>query len=245
MIGVSDWTTWARKLFVQIRSQGFRFVRNILGQLMRRVGIGISFGPSTTEKDLFYFAVLGDLEGVARVLAMDAGAVSGRINGATALHFAAQEGHADVVRMLLNSGASVKDLHSESGQTPLLIAADRGHNEVCLLLLAQGSNVEEKTSLVGHTALHMAAMAGNNELVKTLLAHGAAVDGDDISKSTALHLACQEGHLPCVLTLIKANASVTLPDNQGQCAIHVASRRNRDAVILAILDHGCPTDLVS
>ena len=48
---------------------------------MMMVGIGTSFGPSSTEKDLFKYAGLGDLEGVKRVLAMDVGAVSGRING--------------------------------------------------------------------------------------------------------------------------------------------------------------------
>ena len=174
------------------------------------------------------------------------GTVSGRINGATALLFAAQEGHADVVRTLLDSGASVKDLHTESGQTALLIAADRGHNTVCSLLLAHGSNVEEKKPLTGRTALHIAVFGGNTELVKILLAYGAAVDAvDDISRSTPLHLACQEGHLTCVLTLIKAEASLTLPDKQGQCAIHIAARRNRAAIVQAILDHGCATDLVN
>ena len=47
---------------------------------MRMVGIETSFGPSTTEKDLFKYAGLGDLEGVERVLALDKGAVSGRID---------------------------------------------------------------------------------------------------------------------------------------------------------------------
>ena len=47
---------------------------------MRMVGIGASLGPSTTEKDLFKYAGFGDLEGVERVLALDKGAVSGRIN---------------------------------------------------------------------------------------------------------------------------------------------------------------------
>ena len=149
------------------------------------------------------------------------------------------------MRMLLDSGASVNDL-TESGQTPLLIAADRGHNEVCGLLLAHGSNVEEKKPLTGRTALHIAAFGGNDELVKTLLVYGAAVDAvDDNTRSTALHLACQEGHLTCVLILIEAKASVTLPDRQGQCAIHIAARRNHAAVVQAILDHGCATDLVS
>ena len=47
---------------------------------MRMVGIETSFGPSTTEKDLFKYAGLGDLEGVKKVLALDKGAVSGRID---------------------------------------------------------------------------------------------------------------------------------------------------------------------
>ena len=77
MIGLNDWCTWASKLLLRISGQALGFIKNIFGQMMRRVGIGTSFGPSSTEKDLFKYAGFGDLEGVERVLALDKGAVSG------------------------------------------------------------------------------------------------------------------------------------------------------------------------
>ena len=80
MIGANDWSTWASKLLLRIRRQALGFVKNIFGQIMRMVGIGTRLGPSTTEKDLFKYAGFGDLEGVERVLALDKGAVSGRID---------------------------------------------------------------------------------------------------------------------------------------------------------------------
>ena len=81
MIGANDWSTWASTLLLRISWRGLGFVQSVLGQIMRMVGIGTSSGPSSTVKDLFKYAGLGDLEGVKRVLAMDAGAVSGKING--------------------------------------------------------------------------------------------------------------------------------------------------------------------
>ena len=80
MIGANDWSTWASKLLLRITRLGFGFVKNIFVQIMRMVGIGTSLGLSTTEKDLFKYAGFGDLEGVERILALDKGAVSGRIN---------------------------------------------------------------------------------------------------------------------------------------------------------------------
>ena len=52
-----------------------------------------------------------------------------RIKGATPLFIAAQNGHLDVVRHLVEVGAD-KDKARDTGATPLFIAAEKSHLDV-------------------------------------------------------------------------------------------------------------------
>ena len=54
--------------------------------------------------------------------------------GDTPLHYAADKGHADVARALIEAGASVRAANQQR-KTPLHLAADRGHTEVSTALL--------------------------------------------------------------------------------------------------------------
>ena len=57
---------------------------------------------------------------------------------ATALHLAAENGHLEVVRLLLATGKAEVDSKDKYGRTPLSWAAENGHLEVVRLLLATG-----------------------------------------------------------------------------------------------------------
>jgi len=69
-------------------------------------------------------------------------------HGQTALMWAAAEGHADVVQMLIEVGA---DYHSRlaSGFTPLLFAIREGHSDVVRTLLKAGVDVNEPVPVDG------------------------------------------------------------------------------------------------
>ena len=60
-------------------------------------------------------------------------------NGATAVLGASQNGHLEIVRLLLESGAD-KDLTKNDGATALTIASQNGHLEVVRLLLESGAD---------------------------------------------------------------------------------------------------------
>ena len=55
--------------------------------------------------------------------------------GATPLFIAAQRGHLEVVRLLVESGANKDQGLTDVGTTPLFIAAQNGHREVVRFLL--------------------------------------------------------------------------------------------------------------
>lgn len=85
-------------------------------------------------------------------------------DGATALYIAAQEGHLEVVKLLLVKGANTRS----TGATALYIASQNGHLEVVGLLLDKGANIEAALS-VGETPLYISAHNG------TFRGRGAAI----------------------------------------------------------------------
>jgi len=97
------------------------------------------------------------------------------------LHAAAQQGHADVCRTLLDFGSAVDALcggHVVDGGrafgTPLYIAAQKGHVAVVDLLLARGADPLVRGQPHGNTVLGIAAQEGHVPVCRALWAHEAA-----------------------------------------------------------------------
>eukprot|EP00435_Cladocopium_sp_Y103_P032252 s631_g8.t1 len=84
-------------------------------------------------------------------------------SGSTPLHSAAQAGHVDIVRFLLEAGAN-KDQTKDRGATPLHVAASQGHLEVVRLLIESGAD-STITRINGTTALDVAHESGHMEIV--------------------------------------------------------------------------------
>jgi hypothetical protein len=89
----------------------------------------------------------------------------------TALHFAADEGFLDVVKLLLKECAdpNVRDRH---GSTPLHDAAGGGFLDIVKVLVEAGAEVDAKDDIGGTPAL-LAAFSGYAETARYLLARGA------------------------------------------------------------------------
>jgi len=60
----------------------------------------------------------------------------------TAVHMAAQNGHADVVSLLLSRSAGLLRVADKHGRTPLHLAAANGHYEMSVLLIGQGADID-------------------------------------------------------------------------------------------------------
>ena len=117
--------------------------------------------------------------------------------GATALYEAAENGHSEVVRLLLEAGAKIEP--SPLGRlfmqrTALHVAAAKGHFDVVRLLLEEGAEKDAGDSEWRRTALHVAAQNGHSNVVKLLLMAGVDKDVANEYAYTALHLAAREGH---------------------------------------------------
>ncbi|KAK3985484.1 hypothetical protein QBC44DRAFT_335090, partial [Cladorrhinum sp. PSN332] len=140
----------------------------------------------------------------------DADVNSMDMHGRTPVSVAAQNGHLDVVRMLISKGNADPDLEDFDGRTPLSYAAENGHTGIVRLLL-QGdcSYVDPNTKdhLFGWTPIIYAAARGHQAVVKLLCATaGVTVDEEDNQQQTASSYAKLAGH-GAILELLEARLS--------------------------------------
>lgn len=93
-----------------------------------------------------------------------------KTKGYKLISFLLQDGHVDVARLLLDSGAQV-NMPADSFESPLTLAACGGHVELAELLIQRGAALEEVND-EGYTPLMEAAREGHEEMVALLLAKG-------------------------------------------------------------------------
>lgn len=94
----------------------------------------------------------------------------------TPLLWAAEGGHTNLVRFLLDRGASIKD-RADEGESPLMLAAQGGHRDTVRLLLDRGADPYYVTDK-GFDVLHFAKRGGDAGVGAMLRALWAGKDPD-------------------------------------------------------------------
>ena len=95
-------------------------------------------------------------------------------DGTTALHWAAHNGDADLVKRLIKAGANVR-VANDYGATPMSEAAALGDAAILEALLRAGADVESPNA-EGETALMTVARTNHVEAARVLLKHRANVN---------------------------------------------------------------------
>eukprot|EP00095_Tigriopus_kingsejongensis_P008369 maker-scaffold856_size87843-snap-gene-0.19 protein:Tk08369 transcript:maker-scaffold856_size87843-snap-gene-0.19-mRNA-1 annotation:"PREDICTED: uncharacterized protein LOC100122337" len=111
-----------------------------------------------------------------------------KITDSASIHIAAEGGHRDVVKMLLEAGCAA-DEENKSGFTPTHIAAKFGHTTLIEELANHGVNMREVSRKNGMTALHIAAFFGETETTRELLTHIPAQSKSNFPAAMNLSLA--------------------------------------------------------
>jgi ankyrin repeat protein len=125
---------------------------------------------SAGENAMMLAALNDDLNFVNMLIAKDA-----EVNkkGWTPLHYAATNGHDDVVKVLLDHSAYI-DAGSPNGTTPLMMAARGGHLSTVKLLLDEGADLRVKNQ-IGLTAVDFAKQYHEKDVAEGLAARLASM----------------------------------------------------------------------
>ena len=93
-----------------------------------------------------------------------------RLQGAShAAYLAAQNGHLEVLKVLVEKDEAVVELTWELGQTPLIVASTHGRFDVCKYLITRKRTDVNKRDRFGYSALDIAVRRKYSDIVNILL----------------------------------------------------------------------------
>ena len=103
-----------------------------------KIGLGTVGGPAWMASELVKTSLSGEINGVQLLLANKTDPNSADQDYFTALHWAAYNGHLEVVKALVEHGANMNIAMNRAQMTPLMSAAANGQNAIVKYLIEQG-----------------------------------------------------------------------------------------------------------
>lgn len=183
------------------------------------------FGSKTKSQDgkgkrLYEAAIAGDAEVVKELLnqGIKPDSYHGE-DGSSALLLCSENGQADVVFMLLYSGADV-NYQRKDGASALIAASAFGRLHVMNILLDNDANVELYDN-DGVTAVMFASDGGHVDAVARLIEAGANPDHASRQGKTALMWASYHANKDVVFLLLDSGASPYLADTDEVTALDI------------------------
>ena len=152
------------------------------------------------------------------------------------LHWAAENGHEAVVRILLDRVADTAATGSDSW-TLLHSAALNRNGAITQILLDRGAGMTAREKF-GETPLHIAAIHSNEVVTQLLLDRGADIATEDYRGWTPLHTAARHGNESVIRVFLDRGADVAAEDCAGWTPLHFAVRRGNEGIIRTLLDNG-------
>ncbi|CAI7596702.1 unnamed protein product [Penicillium pancosmium] len=154
--------------------------------------------------------------------------------GMTPIAYATRYGHLEVVRLLLQSGATFPDSMSNDGVTPLLLAAFRGHMEIAQLLIQYGADPNTRDDF-GCSTLCGAAENGDIQLMQLFIEEGVEINNrcsyDLINGQTALTHAFRSDVTEAVQFLLAKGADPDIQNEFGDTLLCDAARAGDEALV--------------
>jgi len=193
---------------------------------------------------LFHEVESGNVEAVRAMLDKEPALIRSRDkDGYTLLHRAAQQGHWQLVELLIAKGALV-DARSLDGNklTPLHLAVNENQVETVKLLLEKGADVNAKGVGVRYkdwSALVFAAWHNHKDMVELLIRKGAVMEPN------ALWFAAYKGNRDIVELLLAEGAEVNVPGSSARSPLYIAVEKEHQEIVRLLLEHGADVNQTS
>ncbi|XP_072936758.1 E3 ubiquitin-protein ligase MIB1 [Epargyreus clarus] len=188
------------------------------------------------NEELVKAAANGDAARCADILARPDGAhadVNGVYGGHTALQAAAQNGHVEVIRTLVEAGAEA-DAEDRDGDRAAHHAAFGDEPAALRALAAAGADLNARNRR-RQTPLHIAVNKGHLGVVRTLLQLAVHPSLQDSEGDTPLHDAISKKRDDMLTLLLDHGADMTLTNNNGFNALHHAALRGNPSAMKIML----------
>jgi ankyrin repeat protein len=207
-------------------------------------------------------AASGQINEVKRLLEGGADLDAKDSLGKGAMDHAADNGHKDILKLLMENTNSPNDtvndfpiitiaaangyinivkrlvkMGARDVQDALSSAAWSAHKEVVEFLIANGANANH-SDRDGRTPLHDAASQNYPDIVKVLLANGADVNARDNDKWTPLLNAAFNGAAEAAEVLITYGANINAKTESGFTSLYWAKLSDSDALVDLLKRHG-------
>ena len=163
-------------------------------------------------------------------------------NGNTPLHIASYEGHLEIVKFLINSGARLLEVNIWQ-YNALHVVSQNGHLEIAKLLIEKGVPIDLTRFRSGETCLHIASQNGHFEIVKLLVEKGADINTRKVdimckTGATALFIACEKGHFEIAKLLVASGAKINIWVKYGTTPLHVAALYGYHNIVELLVENG-------
>jgi len=161
----------------------------------------------------------------------------------TGLFFAAQQGHLEIIQLLLKATEENKvKVPPPHIANPMCAAAVNGHADIVTFLLAWAKQFQIDTANMhdesNSTPLKLVAAEGHSDILLELVEVGMNINATSKSGKTALMAAAEHGHTACVRILLAAGALVNMTTPSGAGAMILAARGGHLEVIQELVAHG-------
>jgi len=159
----------------------------------------------------------------------------------TALTFASNLGHTEIVKYLIEKGADI-NLADAKGRTPLWYASGVDNIENIKLLLAAGADVN-KSPKNGETAIIRAACNGQTETIKLLLAKKANINDKTDENITPLMCAAMYDKAETINFLVANKANINQREEWGYTALMLAAKQGKANAVKALIEAGADLNI--
>jgi ankyrin repeat protein len=203
----------------------------------------IDVAGSERRTPLVCAAATGQLSAVQQLIKRKSSVKSVAEGGMTAIHWAAFNGHVEIVGFLAGQSRSSLAWVNDQGRTALHLAALNSRFAVVELLVRKNCALETKCA-AGLDSLHYACMADSVDIVRLLLTSGASIESmTEATQQRPIHIAAAGCSVGLVRQLCEKNASLEARDAEGDRALCVAARNGHVAAVQTLLDFGSPLHL--